>query len=479
MADRGHSVHRLRAVPALAGTAARSIAQLACVVVGLMWLDPAHGVAAVTAGIILTGLPLVVLPAVRERDMRLRAHGAALFQFYMDALLGVVPLRAHRAAPAMRQGQEGLLIEWSRTARDLGRVVTSVDAVQGMAGIACVAFLVIDHVARLGADGRVLLLAYWALQLPVFGQMLAQALRALAQSRNLTARLVEPLGAPDGQDGASPGDEQPERAPMSIDLCGASVRAAGHIILEGVDVRIAAGSHVAVVGPSGAGKSSLLGLILGLHRASDGAVEVDGVPLGDGQHLATVRAETVWLDPAVQVWNRSLLENIAYGNGASGAGDIGAVIEAADLRSLVGRLREGLRARLGEGGALVSGGEGQRVRLARALARRRPRLALLDEPFRGLDRDQRRAQLRRVREAYRAITLIVVTHDIADTRDFDRVLVIDGGRLVEEGPPGDLAAQEGSCYRALLEAEVAVRTGTLADPDWRRLRLVDGRLSNP
>ena len=91
-----------------------------------------------------------------------------------------------------------------------------------------------------------------------------------------------------------------------------SVVAAGHQILRDINLTIAAGSHVAIVGASGAGKSSLAGLLLGWHRAASGGVLVDGVELDDSR-LDQLRPHIAWVDPAVQLWNRPLAENLRYG----------------------------------------------------------------------------------------------------------------------------------------------------------------------
>lgn len=254
------------------------------------------------------------------------------------------------------------------------------------------------------------------------------------------------------------------------------MRAGGHTILEGISAVIAPGEHVAIVGPSGAGKSSLVGTILGWHRPAEGCVLVDGEPVG-GARLQELRQETAWVDPAVQLWNRTLLDNLRYGAADSLGLPIDDALRAADLVAVLRRLPEGLQTPLGEGGGLVSGGEGQRVRLARALLRSRVRLALLDEPFRGLDREQRRELLARARHLWRGATLLCVTHDVGETLSFARVLVLENGRIVEDGPPSRLAAQPGSRYAALLAAEQDVRTGLWESALWRRLRMERGRLT--
>ena len=164
-----------------------------------------------------------------------------------------------------------------------------------------------------------LLLVYWALNLPVLGQEVALMARQYPAQRNVTLRLLEPLGAPEESEVQE--DDQAVCAAavqtlasttvagVAILLEGVSVRAAGHTILEGIDLTIEAGSHVAIVGPSGAGKSSLVGLLLGWHRPASGRILIDGEPL-DGARLERLRRETAWVDPAVQLWNRSFLENL-------------------------------------------------------------------------------------------------------------------------------------------------------------------------
>ena len=104
------------------------------------------------------------------------------------------------------------------------------------------------------------------------------------------------------------------------------------------------------------------------------------------------------------------------------------------------------------------------------------RLVLLDEPFRGLGRGQRGELLARCRELWKHATLLCVTHEIAETESFDRVLVMEDGRLVEGGTPESLGAQTSSRYHNLRESEDAVRAAWSGE-SWRRLELVDGKLA--
>jgi ATP-binding cassette subfamily B protein len=204
-------------------------------------------------------------------------------------------------------------------------------------------------------------------------------------------------------------------------------------------------------------------------------VLVDGAPL-DGT-LDALRRQTAWVDPAVQIWNRSFLENICYGTDADRELEVGPVIESANLRYLLEQLPGGLQTKLGESGGLVSGGEGQRVRLGRAMLRPDVRLVILDEPFRGLDREQRRELLTRARKLWRHATLLCIMHNLEETREFERVIVVESGRIAEDGSPKVLAARPDSRYRTMLDAEEALREGLWSREGWRHLWLEHGELT--
>ena len=156
---------------------------------------------------------------------------------------------------------------------------------------------------------------------------------------------------------------------------------------------------------------------------------------------------------------------------------LSAIIQRADLYDVLDRLPDGLKTVLGESGGLVSGGEGQRVRLGRAMLRQEIRLAVLDEPFRGLDRDKRRKLLLEARDLWQGVTLLCVTHDVGETLNFPRVLVIEEGHIIEDGNPAELAAQPESRYRQLLDAEEAVRNNLWGNVGWRRFIIDSGKLS--
>jgi ATP-binding cassette subfamily B protein len=471
MAERSHAAQRLRDLAGHIHQLLRAILEFCCIAAGIVWLEPAylHHVLTIAAVVIVPGFAVQALLA--ERDLRARTHAAGLTRFYLDAMLGLVAIRAHGAEKAVRREHERFLGEWADASIKLQRTVALIEGLQLSVIFGLIIGLFLWHPLQGAEIGRVLLIAYWALNLPALGQEIGTLLRQYPAYRNLTLRLIEPLGAPEESESAGIPEGRRLLQPPSLGFRTVSVEVSGHRILDGVTLDIEAGSHIAIVGPSGAGKSTLLGIILGWLKPSSGELLVNGVRVDTHQ----LRASLAWVDPAVQLWNRSLLSNVSYGSSPV-AGDIAQAIDDAMLRSVLEALPSGLQTELGENGGLVSGGEGQRVRLARAFLRKHSSLVLLDEPFRGLDRDKRSELLSRARRLWKDSTLLCVTHDLAETLSFDRVLVIENGRLVENGCPRQLYANTDSRYAQLLAAEQQNRSALWSSETWRRLRLHAGRI---
>jgi ABC-type bacteriocin/lantibiotic exporter with double-glycine peptidase domain len=469
LAERAHSLHQLRGLPALGYAAVRAVVELTVSTVVLASLLPAS--LSLALGVIAVGVGVTWLTqrTLGEAAQRHSALTGAVARVGLDALAGGVPLRTHGAGSALEGEYEGLLVSLVQAGRSMQR-----DALGATAVLSVVTTLGVTALLTLGAAYGQLTLLYllFAMRLPIHTQQLAGTLLRLPSLRAHLMRLLEPLSAPVAPEADAEAPPLPE-GPLAVELEDVHVEASGHALLQGVTLSIRPGEHVAIIGVSGAGKSTLLALLLGWHRPRSGAVRVGGRPLDAGA-LRRVRARTAWVDPAVQLWNRSLLENLRYGSEDEGADDA-ELLHKADLRSVLNRLPDGLQTVLGEGGGRLSGGEGQRVRLARALRRPRAGLVLLDEPFRGLDRDARHRLLTQARDAWADATLLCVTHDVSETLGFSRVLVVEGGRVVEDGAPAELRAARGR-YAALLQAEEDLRHHLWEAPGWRRLQLDGGRL---
>lgn len=411
----------------------------------------------------------------KQIESRVQAHASALGQIYLDTLLGLVPLRTHGARHAVRALQERYLVDWRLESQRSVRLLSLTEALQSLGVLGALVPFVLGYIATNDSQGALLLMAFWALRLPVEARVLSASLQRIAPALSSAARLVEPLTAAEvplvNRDEVT--RTMPADAGLSIEARNLSVVLTGQRILKDVSFSIRRGEKVAVIGTSGAGKSTLLSVLLGLLDTSTGSIRIDGVPLSS-YDVGKLRREAVWVDPTVQLWNRSTLHNLQFGNPRGARHPLESVLEQIDLKSVIDRMPLGLATPLGESGARVSGGEGQRVRIARALMRSATRLVLLDEAFRGLDREARRAMSRTVRELAGSRTVIEVTHDVADTREFDRVLVIEEGTLVEQGAPDELLAKRGSRYAELINADAMVLHGIWDDTGWRHVRVEQG-----
>jgi ABC-type bacteriocin/lantibiotic exporter with double-glycine peptidase domain len=485
MLERAHALHTVRMLPRLGVRCIRVGLELLVTTIALVWLNPGTAALAVVAAAAAAGIPFLGQSLVAERDLSARTHTGALARFHLDALRGRKAIEAHGASATLEREHEGLLAEWAGATLSLQRTSLAIEGLQMLVGFGLAAWMLIGHLGAGNSPG-LLLQMYWMLNLPGLGYELALIAREYPGHRSTILRLLEPLGAPDyrGHEAGSAAsvlDRDARAGGVEIDVRQVTVRAAGHEILETIDVRVAPGSHVAVIGASGAGKSTLVGLLLGWHRPTTGEILIDDTLL-TAECLDALRHQTAWVDPTVHIWNRSLLENLLYGTDdcSDAALDaVGRVLEMAGLKSLVGTLPQGLATVLGEGGALLSAGEAQRVRLGRAMLKPQARLVVLDEPFLGLERDRRRALLTHVRRWWKSSTLIYVTHEVAETRAFDRVLVLDHGRIAEDGDPRRLAQMASSRYRRLLQAQEATQSHFAASADWRSLRIESGRIVHP
>jgi ATP-binding cassette, subfamily C, bacterial CydD len=248
------------------------------------------------------------------------------------------------------------------------------------------------------------------------------------------------------------GAAMPPAAPPEIRLqhvsYGHGGRGAG---LRGCSLVLHARQVTALVGASGAGKSTLLNLLLGFAAPDSGGIRVDGVDLA-ALDPARWRAGIAWVPQQPHVFEGSVRDNLLLAAPGAGADALGRAAEASGLAAVLARHAAGWQTPLGERGLGLSGGELQRLALARALLREEARVWLLDEPTAHLDAQSARAVEEVIRAAAATRTVVLVAHRLSAARSADRVAVLDGGRVVEQGSPSALARARGA-YAALLAAE--------------------------
>ncbi|MCP3169272.1 ATP-binding cassette domain-containing protein [Myxococcus qinghaiensis] len=481
MASRTHNIQAMRSLPQLLAQAAILSLEVASITAALIWAAPyawhlVLGLAAVTLLV-----PLVAQKLLFEPDLRVQMHSGALSGFTLNALVGLTPIRIHGAERSLRRAQETLLVSWTKARYWVQTLSVGFEGGLMLVSYGLVMLLVYSYLAGTERASLVLLVVYWALRYPILGQRLMVLSRAFPNAMNRVRRLLDIIGDIKESPARTEAPVQEPVAPaaaasgVSIVMEKVRVKGGGHTILDKVSLNIAPGEHVAVVGVSGAGKSTLVGLLLGWLRPARGEIKIDGQVL-DQAAVERLRRTTAWVDPAISLWNQSLIDNIRYGNDGAHGWSLTGALKGAEMLDILEALPDGLQTSLGEGGGLVSGGQGQRVRLARAMLRSGVRLAILDEPFRGLDRDRRARLLAESRRLWADITLLCVTHDVEHTQEFDRVLVIENGRVLENGRPKELLANKESRYSVLLRADQENRTLLWGGGHWRHWWLSDGQL---
>ena len=250
-----------------------------------------------------------------------------------------------------------------------------------------------------------------------------------------------------------------------IEFCNLNFSYNGTAVLRDINLRIPAGSSLAIVGPTGSGKTTLVNLIPRIYDAAPGAVLIDGRPVREfpldslRRHIGFVAQETF-------LFSDTIRENIAFGvseedlleDGHATLADIKAAAEAADIAQDIESFPEGYNTTVGERGITLSGGQKQRTAIARALLRS-PRILILDDALSSVDTHTEDKILNHLREIMRGRTTIFISHRVSTVRNADRIAVLHQGRIVELGTHDQLIARNGyytDLYnKQLLEEELA------------------------
>ncbi|UVO51896.1 ABC transporter transmembrane domain-containing protein [Sphingomonas sp. SUN019] len=406
------------------------------------------------AGMLLLGIPLIILP-IALLGRRVRAHSRTSQDRIADVgsmateTLGAMKIvqafgqerrESKRFAGAveatMAAAKRRIALRAAMTAIVIGLVFGSITMVLWEGAIDVAAGRISGgSIAAFVLTGGIVAGAFGALT-EVYGDLLrgAGAAGRLAELLSETPEIAapaNPVPLPRPGVGAVAFDHVEFRYPTRRDTAA----------LHDFTLTIAPGETVAVVGPSGAGKTTLFQLLQRFYDPENGRVTIDGVDLRDADP-AEVRARIAMVPQETVIFGASARDNLRYGDWTASDDRLWAAAEAANAATFLRALPDGLDTFLGEGGARLSGGQRQRVAIARALLRDAP-ILLLDEATSALDAESEQLVQQALERLMANRTTLVIAHRLATVRAAQRIVVMDDGRIVEEGPHAALMARGG------------------------------------
>jgi len=233
--------------------------------------------------------------------------------------------------------------------------------------------------------------------------------------------------------------------------------APGRDVLSEIDLRIEPGQKLAIVGATGAGKSTLVSLLLRFYDPTSGTVLIDGQDLRSFTVQSLRERISLVLQESL-LFKGTIRDNITFGRPDASDAEIRAAAATSHAAEFIEQMAEGYETMVSERGATLSGGQKQRIAIARAMLRNSP-ILILDEPTTGLDAASERAVLEALEEAARGRTTLIIAHRLASVRLADRIIVLEAGRIAEQGSHEELLVRNGRyahLYRLQFRSEPAV-----------------------
>jgi ATP-binding cassette, subfamily B, bacterial len=406
------------------------------------------------SGFVLLAIPLIVIPLVAfGRWVRRLSRGAqdtlAEATAYASELVGAIrtvqAYTAEKLADARFGGEVELAYQAARSSTKARAVLTAIIIFIVFSSVVMILW-VGSHDVAIGAmtQGRLgQFILYAAFAAAGLGQ-LSEVWGEVSAASGAAERLFEILHVKSSI--TAPATPRalpvPARGDVVLDNVGfAYPTRPDALAVDGVSLSVRAGEKVAIVGPSGAGKSTLFHLLLRFYDPSSGTISFDGVPIRDADPRE-LRARIALVPQDSVAFATSARENIRFGRPDASDAEVERAADLAHATEFIRRLPGGFEAQLGERGVTLSGGQRQRIAIARAILRDAP-LLLLDEATSSLDAESETLVQTALEELMRHRTTLVIAHRLATVLSCDRIMVMDQGRIVEQGTHASLVAANG------------------------------------
>ena len=245
-----------------------------------------------------------------------------------------------------------------------------------------------------------------------------------------------------------------ERVSQGVEMRGVGfVYSDGRRALENIDLKASVGEITALVGPTGAGKTSLAHLVPAYHAPSEGTLLIDGVEVGDIA-VKSLRRQVAYVFQETQLFSDSILDNIRYAKADASRADVERVARIAGAHDFIAALPDGYDTRLGTVTSKLSVGQKQRIAIARGLLQDAS-ILILDEPTSALDPETESYLVDALEEAAKDKLVLVIAHRLSTVARADRVVFLEEGRIVEQGPPAELLARPDGRYRAFVALQAS------------------------
>jgi ATP-binding cassette subfamily B protein len=423
------------------------------------------------SGLVIAAIPLVVVPLVAfGRSVRGRSRTAqdmlAAANAYAGEQIGAVRTLQSFTNEGLVTGRFRAAVEAAfKAARAsvLARALLTFVAIFIIfASVVAVLWFgsrdVLTGVMSAGTLGQFLLYSVFAAgALGALSEVWGELSQAAGAAERLTELLAEEPGI------KAPADPKPLPVPARGEIAFDGVSftypaSPSRSALHELGFVIRPGETVAIVGPSGAGKSTVFALLQRFYDVDSGAIRIDGVDLREADPQA-VRARMAIVPQDVTIFAASVRDNIAFGRPGASDAEVEAAARAAQAEEFILRLERGYDTQVGERGVTLSGGQRQRIAIARAILRNAP-ILLLDEATSALDATSETLVQAALAGLMRERTTLVIAHRLATVLEADRILVMDEGRIVEEGTHRSLVAN-GGLYAEL--ARLQFEAGVLED----------------